>query len=40
MAFRHARILFVGVVSALLVGAMPVAAAVPTNDEASGCRSP
>ena len=36
MAFRHARILFVGVVSALLVGAVPVAAAAPTNDEASG----
>jgi hypothetical protein len=36
MAFRHARILLVGALSALLVGALPVAAAVPTNDEASG----
>jgi hypothetical protein len=36
MAFRHARIMLVGGVSALLVGALPVAAAVPTNDESSG----
>ena len=36
MAFRHARILFVGAVSALLVGALPVAAAVPSNNEAAG----